>query len=233
MIVFKYLYILTGWTFLWNICGLEITDDIGTIFSIRGVDGLDGADFGCVCSWFWSFSDKGEELVLERRGRGDGGGFSIEFCRGGGDGCFSTFFSRGGGGGGDGCFSTYFSRGGGGDGCFSTLFSRGGGGGAGSFSVVFFWGGGDGCFSLVFCWGGVFCRGSSFFNGDLDLGRSLSGDLTGLGVVSFGVGDRCFSADCSLANGSCFDGLVTGFSGSLTGAAGFVSGGGESVAVFY
>jgi hypothetical protein len=27
--------------------------------------------------------------------------------------------------------------------------------------------------------------------------------------------------------------LVTGFSGSLTGAAGFVSGGGESVAVFY
>ncbi len=61
----------------------------------------------------------------------------------------------------------------------------------------------------------------------------MSGDLTGLGVVSFGVGDRCFSADCSLANGSCFDGSVTGFSGSLTGAAGSVCGEGESVAVSY
>jgi hypothetical protein len=92
------MWILTGCTFFWNICGLEVTDESGIIFSVMGVVDLDSSDFGCSCSGLFDFSDEDVELLFERRG-GGGGGDGDDFlstisCSGerGGVDCFSKAF---------------------------------------------------------------------------------------------------------------------------------------------
>ncbi len=186
----KCLYILTGCTFFSNICGLEIIDEIGIIFSITGVGVLNGSDLARSCSGLFGFFNEDAELTFERRGGGDGC-LSTDFCRRGGDGCLSTDFCRGGG-----------------DGCFLVDLGRAGGGGEGDgFLSIYSWlgeGDGDGCFWIVFCGEGFSLWGFSSFNGDLALGWASTGESTRLDDNVLGVGDGGFFADCCLAGDSCF-----------------------------
>lgn len=97
--------IRTGCALFWNICGSEVIDEIGMIFSVTGVGDLCGTDFGRSCSGVFTFE-----------GREVGGGRE--------DGCFSIGFSSWGGGRGDDdrLLSTgLFSEDGGGDGSFWTV----------------------------------------------------------------------------------------------------------------
>jgi hypothetical protein len=66
--------IRTGCALFWNICGSEVIDEIGMIFSVTGVGDLCGTDFGRSCSGVFTFE-----------GREVGGGRE--------DGCFSIGFS--------------------------------------------------------------------------------------------------------------------------------------------
>ncbi len=61
--------ILTGCVFFWNVCGSEIMDEIGTVFSMTGVGDLCGTDLDRSCSGLFTLECCGN----------DGGG--VDACR--------------------------------------------------------------------------------------------------------------------------------------------------------